>query len=261
MSQTAPPEKAEAFEAIVSASTLKDFIAPIGTIVDEFRLELTDDGFEVATPDPANVALVTASLDASAFESYHPGHGGEIGIPLGRDGGFADILGFADADDLVHLELNPETLELEIEFDTVEMSLSLINTDSIRPKADVPDIELAVDVTLTGAQFSRSVDLCDMVSDHARFVGDPDNSQWIIRGDGDLDDVDDTYSRDDLIQGQVPDEHDTLVSCDYLKDMIKPIPKDAEVTVRHGTEKPLKWWYNRGDVEVQSMLAPRIQER
>lgn len=261
MSQMEPPEQDGAFEAIVSASTLKDFVAPLKPIVDEFRLQLTDDGFEAIAADPANVAIASSTLEADAFESYHPGNGGEIGIPLTKDGGLADILGFAKADDLVHLALDTETRGLDIEFDTVEMDFALIDTGSIRAAPSIPDVDLAVDVTLTGEQYCRSIDLADMVSDHVRFVGDPDNSQWIVRAEGDTDSVDDTYGREDLVEGQVPDEHETLLSVNYLKDMAKPIPKDAEVQIRHGTELPVQWWYEIGDVEATGVLAPRRQRQ
>lgn len=261
MSQSAPAEEATAFEAIVSASKLKDFIAPMEPIVQEFRLQLTEEGFETLAADPANVAVAKSTLEAGAFESYEPGNGGELGIPLTKDGGFADVLDFAEADDLVHLALDPETRRLDIEFDTVEMDFALIDTESIRPTPDLPEFDFAVDVTLTGAQFSRSIDICEMVSDHIRFVGEPEESQWAIRADGDTDSVGDTYGKDDLVEGQVPDEHETLLSVDYLADMAKPIPKDAEDQVRHDTEKPVKWWWERGDVQAMNMLAPRIQSQ
>ena len=50
-------------------------------------------------------------------------------------------------------------------------------------------------------------------------------------------------------------------SLDYLKDMDKAIPSDAEVTTELGEEFPVKmhFGYAEGDGHVTFMLAPRIQ--
>jgi proliferating cell nuclear antigen len=53
----------------------------------------------------------------------------------------------------------------------------------------------------------------------------------------------------------------SLFSLDYLKDMNKAIPGDAEVTVDLGEEFPVKLHYEFGEGmgHVTYMLAPRIQ--
>lgn len=256
------PLESVPFEAIIKASTLRDFLAPIDAVDDEFRLQLTEDGFRVGVVDSANVAMVLVELGRDGFESYQvDGEGGTVGVPLSVDGGLSDTLDFADADDLVYLSLNTETRKLDIEFDTVERSLALFDPESVRQTPAVPDLDLAVDVTLTGEQFARSIDLADMVSDHAYFVGEPENSQWVVRAKGDRDAVDDTYTTEDLIDGQVPDEHESVISTSYLTELATPIPNTAEVRVRHGTEMPVKWWYEIGPVEVQNLVAPRITKQ
>lgn len=253
-------EEAAPFEAIIQADTLLDFMAPLDPLAQEFRLQLTDDGFRAALVDPGNVAMSVVDLDREAFESYRiDGDGGMIGLNIEK---LQDILDFADADDIVHLALNAETMKLEVAFDTVEMSMACIDPSQVRHEPDIPHLELAVDVTLTGAQFKRSVDLAEMVSDQVMLVGDPSNSRWVVRAEGDIDDVEDTYQKGDLIHGQVPDDHDTTLGLGYLADMAKPIPKGAEVRLRHGTEFPVKFDYQIGEhVEVRCMQAPRIPVR
>jgi proliferating cell nuclear antigen len=251
-------ESTAPLEAIVEAQTLKNFVAPIDTIADEFRLHLDDDGFSVTVCDPAQVAMTRVELGEEAFESYHAS-GGEIGIPLSRDGGLDDTLDFADPEDLVSLRLDPETRALEIEFGTVEMELACIDSKSIRSEPDIDDLDLAVDVTFHGDQFAEAIDICDMVSNYIIVEGQPDQSRWVMRAEGDTDAVDSTFEREDLVEGQVPEEHQTLLSADYLTSMVKSVPNSAEVRFRHGTELPAKWWYSVGEADVMALLAPRIQ--
>ena len=53
----------------------------------------------------------------------------------------------------------------------------------------------------------------------------------------------------------------SLFSLDYLNDMNKAIPSDAEVTTELGEEFPVKMHFDfaEGDGHATFMLAPRIQ--
>jgi len=65
---------------------------------------------------------------------------------------------------------------------------------------------------------------------------------------------------DDVID-LTPGPANSLFSLDYLKDMNRAIPSDAEVTVELGDEFPVKLHYDfaEGLGAVTFMLAPRIQ--
>ena len=43
---------------------LSDFLKPVSALVDECKLHLNVDGLRIAAVDPANVAMVDATLDA-----------------------------------------------------------------------------------------------------------------------------------------------------------------------------------------------------
>lgn len=48
----------------------RQFINIVGAIVDEFRLQIDDDGWEVSAVDPANVAMIHLSMPKGSFQSY-----------------------------------------------------------------------------------------------------------------------------------------------------------------------------------------------
>jgi proliferating cell nuclear antigen len=166
----------------------------------------------------------------------------------------------ANADDLVHLELDEETRKLHIRMDGLSYTLALIDPDSIRQEPDIPDLDLAAEIVVEGAQLGRGITAADMVSDHIRLRVDPDAEAFLVEAQGDTDDVDLELGREDLI-ALTAGEADSLFSLDYLKDMNKAIPGDAEVTVELGEEFPVKMHYEfaEGLGHVTYMLAPRIQ--
>ncbi len=244
------------FEAIVSASVLRDALDSVGVLVDECKIRLNENELAVRAVDPANVGMVDLTLEAAAFESYEA-DGGVIGVNLSR---LSDIASMADAGDLVHLELDEETRKLHISIDGLSYTLALIDPDSIRQEPDIPDLDLPATIVLEGAQLDRGITAADMVSDHIRLRVDEDEETFLIEAEGDTDDVDLELGREDLIDLTVGPA-DALFSLDYLKDMNKAIPGDAEVTVELGEEFPVKLHFDFAEAlgHVSFVLAPRIQ--
>ena len=244
------------FKAIVSASTLRDALDSVSVLVEECKIRLNEDGLAIRAVDPANVGMVDLSLEAAAFESYEA-DGGVIGVNLSR---LEDIAGMANSGDLIQLELNEETRKLHIQIDGLSYTLALIDPDSIRQEPDIPDLDLPAEIVVEGNQMDRGIKAADMVSDHIRLRVDEEEEAFYIEAEGDTDDVDLKLPREELIQ-LTAGPADSLFSLDYLKDMNKAIPSDAEVTVELGEEFPVKLHYEFGEGmgHVTYMLAPRIQ--
>ena len=244
------------FKAIVSASTLRDALDSVSVLVDECKVRLNEDGLSIRAVDPANVGMVDLSLDSAAFESYEA-DGGVIGVNLAR---LEDIAGMGNTGDLVHLELDEETRKLHIRIDGLSYTLALIDPDSIRQEPDIPDLDLPAQIVVEGNQLDRGITAADMVSDHINLRVDEDAETFHIEAEGDTDDVDFEVGADALIDLEAGPA-DSLFSLDYLKDMNKAIPGDAEVTIELGEEFPVKLHYEfaEGLGQVTFMLAPRIQ--
>jgi proliferating cell nuclear antigen len=244
------------FKAIISASTLRDALDSVSVLVEECKIRLNEDELAIRAVDPANVGMVDLSLEAAAFESYEA-DGGVIGVNLSR---LEDIAGMANSGDLIQLELNEETRKLHIQIEGLSYTLALIDPDSIRQEPDIPDLDLPAEIVLEGNQMDRGIKAADMVSDHIRLRVDEEADAFYIEAEGDTDDVDLKLTREDLID-LTAGPADSLFSLDYLKDMNKAIPSDAEVTVELGEEFPVKLHYEFGEGmgHVTYMLAPRIQ--
>jgi len=245
------------FSAIIPVGTLSDALSPIHALVDECKIRLTDDGLSIRVVDPANVAMADVSLDSAAFESYDA-DGGVIGLNLER---LTDVLSMGGKGDLVSLTLNEETSKLDIHIDGLSYTLALIDTDTIRQEPDLPDLDLPARIVLTGDDIDYGIKAADLVSDHISLAADDDVQEFHIRAEGDTDDVDLAFGNEDLLSASVDSTAESLFSLDYLKDMSSPMGNDTTVSVLLGTEFPVKLRYSLSNdhVEVQNMLAPRIQ--
>ena len=248
--------------AIIEQSVLDEFLDTVGVLVNEAKIHLHDDGWQIRAVDPANVAMVDVTLSAatgeSAFESYEYSDGGVIGFDVER---LQDMIGIGDSGDLVQLTLDEATRKLHVEIGGFEGRMALIDPDSIRQEPDLPDLDLTAEVVFEGGWLDSAASAADMVSDHIRFGADPDERVFWMDAEGDTDDVHWELSDDELVDARVEDAADSLFSLGYVQDMTKAIPSDAEVTFEIGQEFPFDARFDlaEGCIDVRYMLAPRVQ--
>jgi len=246
------------FSAIVDADILADALEPVSALVSECKIHVNESGLEITAVDPANVGMVDMELDASACAHYDA-DGGVLGVNLDR---FEDVLGMADADDMVKLDLNEETRQLDITIDGLEYTLALIDPDSIRQEPDIPDLDLPATYVFKASELGRAVTAADLVSDHITIVGKRED-ELVISAEGDTDDAVVTVGDEKLLSGRHAEDSPvrSLFSLDYLKSMAGPIGNETEVSLVVGQEFPviLQYSMHDGDVSVKNVLAPRIQ--
>ena len=58
------------FKARIKADSLKEFIGTVGSLVDEAKLNVNEDGIQIKAVDPSHVAMIETNLVKSAFDSY-----------------------------------------------------------------------------------------------------------------------------------------------------------------------------------------------
>lgn len=244
------------FSATVNADVIQDTIDVVEALVDECRINFTEDSLKILAVDPANVAMVDLELDSTAFETYN-GTDQTVGISVER---FSDIAGMAESGQLMQLELQ-EDRRLHVSMGGLSYNVALIDPESVRAEPDIPDLDLESRVTFEGRDIDRGVKAADMVSDRIRLSTDRDEELFRISAEGDTDDVELELDREnDLIDMQAGNAN-SLFSLDYLKDIVKPLDATAAVTADLGQEFPAKFHfeYAEGGGTVTYMLAPRIQ--
>lgn len=276
MSQTQPEQEREhepdaqttGFEAIIQADRLDEWLSLLDPVVGEARIHVSNQGFATSAVDPANVGLAETQLHQLAFESLQIENGGDreedaltLGVDLER---LEDIIGMAESGELVHLKLNVETRKLNIQIGGLEYTLALIDPDSIRGSSDIPDLDIPVEASIPIDELDQAVDAADLVSDHVGIEFDSENETVVIDAEGDTDDM--RFEADGQVHDRSEDSVRSLLSLEYVEDMVGAIPSDTDVNLRFGQEMPVKMSFEAEDDERDEpvsetvyMVAPRIQ--
>lgn len=249
-------------EAILPAETLQAFVDRQLTLVHESKWHFDDEGIHVRAVDPANVAMMWVDLHAGGFESYDSPGEAVVGVNLNA---MDDKLSVANSGDLVNVALDMETRMLDIDVRHISQSLALIDPDDIRKEPDLPDIDenMTTEATFTGEVLTEAVDAVDMVTDHLYIESDADEGHVRLYGEGDTDVTEAVFDEktDGFPFADVDTDSVTLLSMEYVKDILKPIGTDTEVTIEHGDEFPVQFWHDaaEGSIGVHNIIAPRIQ--
>ena len=249
-------EPPSTFRATIQASPLKAILKALRANIDEARFKIDESGIRVRAVDPANVAMDDLTLNASAFESYDATPG-VLGLDLDR---FADPVNLAKKDDLVQFSLDRETRKLVVFVDGIEFRMACLDPATIRAEPTLPELELPASATLDRDVLQQGVKAADLVADHVGFRMNATDEVLRIEAKGDTDAVDFQLDEEELVQATFA-EASSLFSLDYMKKIVRTIPKGASVTVDFGSEFPIMLSYELDDDagSMTRMLAPRIE--
>lgn len=242
------------FKATIDANLLKDSIESLSVLVDEARFRISPEGIAVRAVDPANVAMVSFDLPASAFDSFEADDS-EIGMDLTK---VTDILSVVDKNENILMELDDLSQKILIRAGGLSYTISLLDPSTIRAEPKIPQLELAADVVLNGMDLRKAVKAAEKISDHMLLGVEGD--VFFMEAEGDTDRVRLEMARDQLIDLK-PGDARSLFSLDYLSDIAKPASKSNEVTLSLGQDFPIKINFSipNSDGKVGYLLAPRIE--
>jgi len=242
------------FRATIDADLLKDSVESLSVLVDEARFRISPEGIAVRAVDPANVAMVSLDLAASAFDEFSASDC-EIGMDLTK---LTDILSLIDKTDKVLIELDDMSQKLSIQIAGLSYTLSLLDPSTMRADPRIPQLELPAEVIMNGKDLRRAVKASEKISDHMLFG--IDGEIFYMEAEGDTDRVRVEMSRDQLIDLK-PDDVHSLFSLDYLADIVKPVARSNEVLLEFGMDFPIKisTTFANGALKVGYLLAPRIE--
>lgn len=252
-SSASPPDE---FVAQVEASVLQQALTAIGVLVDDAKITVSEDELSVRAIDAANVAQVSLTLNSAAFEQFS-GSEGVIGVQITR---FNDVVDLADSDQVITLEFDTQTRTLRLTFDDLEYTLATIDPDALREEPDAPSPDLPVSLRVESHELSRAIGSAKMVSEHVLLTTDPEEQQFRVYAEGDVDEVELVIPADELLEFS-SGTADSLFSLDYLGKIERAIPRAAEVTLNLGENYPaeIHLTFAEDDGELTYLLAPRIQ--
>jgi len=245
-------------EATIDAEAFDNYLAALDALVDEARVHIGQYGLKSEAADPANVAMVRAQLDQSAFGSL-PDSEHTIGAYIRR---FKGVLPEGHGD--VSVTYEPDHRTLDLATGPYSYTYSVLNPENIRQEPSIPEMDLNFRAELDADLLQEAVEWFDEFTDHVRVGFDPTEQRFWMEGleeqvgDTGTDDGVFTLDRSELEAVHEVGPADSKYSLDYFKDILSGVPEGQTVELYVGEEFPMKLSYESEHSKVEYMQAPRI---
>ena len=247
------------FKARIKADNLKEFIGTVGSLVDEAKLNVNEDGMQIKAVDPSHVAMIEANLIKSAFDSYETDVA-EMGIDVDK---FKTVLAVAGKEDMISLEKDDKLNRLVVNIGNLTRAMPLLDTSGM-PDPKVPSLDLPAFVSVSVEEISQGLKASKSVSDHIALSTTKDSFRLICEGDN-QNRVDLTLGKEQLEKLVSPEETTSLFSLEYFALMVNSLPPDRILHINLGTDLPVKVDADLAiddltgaQGNVKFLLAPRI---
>ena len=247
------------FKARIKADNLKEFIGTVGSLVDEAKLNVNEDGMQIKAVDPSHVAMIEANLIKSAFDSYETDVA-EMGIDVDK---FKTVLAVAGKEDMISLEKDDKLNRLVVNIGNLTRAMPLLDTSGM-PDPKVPSLDLPAFVSVSVEEISQGLKASKSVSDHIALTTTKDSFRLVCEGDN-QNRVDLTLGKEQLEKLVSPEETTSLFSLEYFALMVNSLPPDRILHINLGNDLPVKVDADLAIEDltgaqgnVKFLLAPRI---
>lgn len=247
------------FKAQIKAESLKEFIGTVGSLVDEAKLTVSEEGIQIKAVDPSHVAMIEANLIKSAFDKYEAKNM-EMGIDVDK---FKNVLTVAGKDEMVDLEMDDKLNRLIVNIGNLTRAMPLLDTSGM-PDPKVPSLDLPSTVNVVVNEISQGLKASKTVSDHIALTTNKETFRLVCEGDN-QNSVDLSLGKEQLEKLDSENEVTSLFSLEYFALMVNSLPADRILHINLGTDLPVKI---DADLAVDDMtgaqgnvkflLAPRI---
>lgn len=228
-----------------------EIIGIISELVLEVRMRVNKEGLSIIAIDPANVAMVSFKIPASAFAEFSVEQEEVIGISLEnlkavlRRINPASILVMATFENELNIQIKDKIKR--------EFNLALIEVEGEEKK--IPSLEFVSRVEMSSSDFSEAIEDCSVVADSCTFISEP--NKFMITGKGSLNSFKSEFSPDELnIQAQ---EAKSKYSLEYLQKMVKATKITDKVILNFSNDYPLRLDFITPFINLSFILAPRVE--
>ncbi len=279
---------------ILDLQIARQFIKIVGAVVDEFRLQISKDGWKVVAVDKANVAMVFVNLPKDSFLSYefgsdnwtssidgHPTGVLEENIAVGIDvekieqffGGMTkkvelvldeELHGYVEFTFSMAPEKHCGKYQVELKQGMFSRTILLLPEKEIRKSPENITFKLDYKLQIGTLEFRRIIEKAAEISDYINlgFRREEESSVIFTASTVDGDefpwDAAKRISNWEALSDKARTNSRSLFSLDYLLDIIEALPD--KVWLHIGQDKPGTLSFGLGQTgSVEYWLAPRIK--
>ena len=228
---------------------LSDAIGIISELVTEVRIKVNSDGLSIIAIDPANVALVSFKLPASAFSAFETKEE-IIGVSLDslksvlRRCGIGSNLIMQTEDNILRVEIHDKIKRI--------FKLALINIE--QEEKTMPSLEFNCKVDMPSIDLSDAIEDCSVVADACSFI--IKEGKFVVEAKG-LHSTRSEFSGDEAkIQGE---SGKAKYSLEYLQKFIKACRLADKAGINFSDDYPLKLEFKGEGFDLAFILAPRVE--
>lgn len=228
-----------------------EVISIISDLVLEVRIKVSKEGMSIVAIDPANVAMVSFKLPASAFSELQVEKQEVLGVNLEslkavlRRVRFGSVLIIMRQENELKLVINDKVKR--------EFNLALIEIEG--EEKEIPNLDFTSRVEMSSTDFLEAIEDCAVVADSCSFISEP--NRFVMSARGALNSFRSEFSSDEVrMQAQ---EANSKYSLEYLQKMIKATKLSDKAIISFSTDYPLKLEFNNPSVELGFILAPRVE--
>lgn len=229
---------------------LSDVVGIISELVTEVKIKVNSDGLSIIAIDPANVALVSFVLPASAFSAVEVNKEEVLGVSLDS---LRNVLRRTNVGSSLILQTQDNTLKIEIH-DKIKrvFNLALINIE--QEEKTMPSLEFTCKVQMSSIDLYEAVEDCSVVADACSFS--IQEEKFVIEAKG-LNSTKSEFSGDEAkIEGE---KGKGKYSLEYMSKFVKACKLTDKAIINFAEDYPLKLEFPGDNFNLAFVLAPRVE--
>jgi len=228
------------------ATDFETAIKKISELINESKLIITTTGVEMIAMDPANVAMVAFKAKKEAFTEYDVKEKIEVGINLAN---LKTILKRAGKSDILSMEFGDQ-VDIYIRGKSKKhFTMPVIELEGDREQK-IPNLEFVSTAKVSDAELKSAIEDVAIVGESCLLKSD--NGKFSIIAAGDL-----SKARVDIEDTGITGDGSSKYAIEYLQKIVGNKISDTP-TINLGKEYPLKITYKNDNMELTTILAPRV---
>lgn len=227
-----------------------EVISIISDLVLEVRLKVDKEGLKIMAIDPANVAMISFKLPASAFSELEVDNPEVLGVSLDN---LKSVLRRVKSGSILVITRQENELRLEIQ-DKIKREFNLALIEIEGEEKEIPNLDFVSKIEMSSTDFSEAIEDCSVVADSCSFISEPD--KFIIQAKGSLNSFKSEFGDEVNIQAE---SANSKYSLEYLQKMVKATKLVDKLVINFSPDYPLKLDFNTPVLELSFILAPRVE--
>ncbi len=238
--------------------SFKKSVDAISVLIDEAEFVINAQGMALKATDPSQISMVDFFLPKSAFKHFECDEQKRIGVDLDY---LSQVMSRAKAGDSLELSIDSTSSKLFVQFtgrSKRKFEVPLIDVTS----ADLPNpkIDFDVEMKLKSEILQDGLKDASLISTH--IVLGVDHEGFFLEAHsskGSMKNEIKANQKEHLIEFKAKNEARSMFPLDYLSDIVKAAPSDAEMLLKLKSNAPIEIAYSVGDASLKYFLAPRIE--